>query len=203
MFDYSYSTILSAIWFKVARFKPIQSSTCQKDKNKQLEREMKNLFILSVIAAAFLFMNCTQTFAQPGPDHAKKGPGFNKGMMLKKHMGKLMKEMEFTDQQKSDIKALRLANQKKNIDLKASLKKIKLENVEMLNSGKFDKEIYLKSVEQSNKILGEMKYNAAVVKTKIFDLLTDKQKQIWIKHAGNLFELKESIKDRIQKRFHR
>jgi Spy/CpxP family protein refolding chaperone len=145
-------------------------------------------------------MSGFEAYAQPARNQELNRP-MKKGMAMKGRIENVMKELNLSDKQKSEIKALRLENQRKAVDLKAALEKIKLDNMEMLNSGAFDKDKFLKSVEAENKITNEMKYNGAVLKTKIYDLLDESQKKIWLKHAEAMMAMKGAVKDRIQKRF--
>lgn len=159
---------------------------------------MKRLFILAFTTAALLLTSGFSTMAQPdGACSRMKRMG--KGMGMK--MEKVAKELNLTEKQKADIKEIKLENQKKMVDLKASLEKIRIDQHEMFSAGKFDKDKFLKSVEQENKITGEMKYNAAVVKTKVYDLLDENQKKVWLKYADKMGAIKGAVKERIQKRF--
>lgn len=161
---------------------------------------MKRLFFVAAMAAAILLTTGFNTMAQPGQGGMK---GMKKGMQVKAHFQQVMKELNLTDKQKEEIKAIRLENQRKMVDLKASLEKIKIDQHEMMSSGKFDKDKYLKSVEQINKIKGDMNYNGAVVKTKIYDLLDENQKKVWLKNADKMMAMKGAIKNGIKKRFMR
>ena len=164
---------------------------------------MKRLFVYALAAVTFIFASGSDLFAQPGPGMRQGHPFFKRGMKMKEQMGKVMKELNLTDKQKEEIKALKLDNKKKAVDLKASLEKIQIAKHEMISSGKVDKDKFLKSVEQANKIKGELAYNEAVVKMKVYDLLDDNQKKVWLKYAEKMMAMKGAMKDRIQKRFGR
>jgi len=149
---------------------------------------MKKIIALSIVALSLVLFSGTQSFAQQGtrPNRPLAKNGF-----VKKGLEKVFKELALTDKQKSDIKALRIENGKKNVDLKASLEKSKLDTRSMLNSGKLDKDTYLKSVENENKILAEIRYNNAELKTRIYDLLTDEQKTVFMKYADKFLGSRE------------
>lgn len=188
--------------FKYFRFKPCKTIACQKDKFKQLRYKMKNYFVLPVLLLSFLLLGSSQASAQ-APNHPNFKPGLRGGKAVMANLEKIKKELELTDKQKSDINALKFETRKKIIDLKAALEKNKIEIHEMINSGKFDKENYLKLVEKSIKISGDIRYAQAETKTKIYDLLTDKQKEIFLKHAEHFLGMKEAVKDRIKNRIGR
>ena len=169
---------------------------------------MKRIFVLTVAALTLAFGLSSNIFAQSPADgnaaQTEKGKAHPREAKFggdKFRKGNVLKELNLSEKQKSDINAINIDNKKKIIDLKSDLAKNRLDKEEMIKSGKFDKDKYLGFIEKENKITSDIRTNNAQTKIKIFDLLDSKQQEIWLKHAGKFLEFGDRAGDLPHKKF--
>lgn len=125
---------------------------------------MKKLsVILFVISIAVLFTG--STFAQK-----RMANGFGQGRMFT--------QLDLSDSQKSEIEKLRYEHQMKAIDLRAELKKNKIEIENLLNAEKVDENAVMNLVEKNNEIHNSLSKMRMEMRIKVGSLLTTEQKEL-------------------------
>lgn len=145
---------------------------------------MKNQ-IFSVLFIA-LFILPFQIFAQP--EHSGDGPRHKE----------MMEKLNLTDQQEEQISKLRTDHQMKMIDGRAEIQKLEVQLKDERKKIDLDEEKIL----SLTKKIGEMRAAQQLARTemwlKIYNLLDDKQKELWKEHQPERMVKHERMKHKRQ-----
>ena len=140
---------------------------------------MKNN-LLSIVTIIFLLITSQNIFAQEMPRHNKE-----------RHQFSIFQKLNLTDTQKDQITNLRLNNEMNMVDLKANLKKKKIEMMELKNNGIYTREQYISQVEAINQAKNRIAISKANFQMDVYQLLDDTQKVEWNKHSQFFGERRE------------
>lgn len=151
----------------------------------------KQIFNLILLVSAFIFTSGSVLVAQPDPaSHERKMPG--KEFMREK--------LNLSQDQKDKIKSMRLDNEKKLIDVRAGIEKLKLELREMTESRKIDENKVLDITKKISSLQADMKEIHVKTWLKTYNLLDDKQKETYLKITPILKEKMQEMKKNIRKK---
>lgn len=92
-----------------------------------------------------------------------------------------IENLNLTDAQKSKVDELRTKHQKEIIDLRADLEKAQLDVREIKNKADFKRNDLVNAVEKINSIKNKIALNRANHQMDVYELLDDKQKEVWKK----------------------
>ena len=130
---------------------------------------MKRLSIISLTIILFLSFSILNSAQQNRPwDGQKRGERF-------------AEKLNLTEEQKSTIEQLRIANQKEMIDLKADLERKKLDLQELKSKGNYTREEFINLVQSINKSKNNIALAKANNRMDIYEQLTAEQKQTFDK----------------------
>ncbi|WP_297887832.1 Spy/CpxP family protein refolding chaperone [Sulfurihydrogenibium sp.] len=146
---------------------------------------MKKLMV-AVLTVASLTFTSTYAMMEDSPMHQKME------QKQEKHLEKLKKELNLTDQQVQQWKEIKKAE---NEEMRNLMKEHKNPFLEATKSGNFDKEVFKNTVLENAKRMSEIK---AKYMEKLFSILNDEQKKKFIQIMKEKFD---KMHERMQKEF--
>lgn len=98
----------------------------------------------------------------------------------------LVNLLKLTDEQAKKIKDLRLDIEKKNIDLRSEIQKNRIDLRKLMSEKELDAKKILELTNKNSELQAKIKENHVKNLIEINKLLTDEQKEIFIKHRLNM-----------------
>lgn len=92
---------------------------------------------------------------------------------------KMLAELNLTDSQKEQLEKLRSDHQLKAIDLKADIEKLHVQIKDEMNNKTIDESKVLSLTKKVSDLQAQLKESAVSMRIKSYNLLDDKQKEIW------------------------
>lgn len=129
------------------------------------------------------------------------------GDKMPRHNKRMLKELNLTDDQKSQIDKLQSDNQLKAIDQRADIAKLRLQIKDEMNNKTINESKVLDLTKKVSDIQAQLKASAVSTHIKIYNLLDDKQKEIWkdknafdgegfgMRHTGMMRHMREKLGD--------
>lgn len=97
-------------------------------------------------------------------------------------------ELNLTDVQKNKFKEIRFAHQESKIDLDSKLQRNRLEVKKLMSSENLNENELMNLVDNGNKIKGDLHKNRIKMWLELYNVLDDKQKEMWKDRFENLGE---------------
>jgi len=145
---------------------------------------MKKTLYIILIGLLITAFASYQNFAQPKKER----------MQFKE---RVMEKLDLTDQQEEQIETLRLKHQKEMIDLKADLKKQELTLKELKSKKNFTRNDFLNTVKKISEAKNNIALAQANHKMDVYELLTDEQKDKWLKFGDRMHHRMKLMKHRM------
>ncbi len=95
----------------------------------------------------------------------------------------LKKELNLTDKQQDEILKIRSEHQKKMVDLRADLQKVRIDIKDQMKETNLNEEKILSLTAKASELQAKIKETSVNMWLKSYNLLDDKQKEVWKKYS--------------------
>lgn len=141
-------------------------------------KPVKTIVSISSVCAVLAFSSMSGVYAADndftldGPEHHQKG---------KHMMQRMIKKLSLSEQQQVQVKAIKTKAKEQHEVLRASLKKFKEAEKPLLQAETFDEQAYIALHTSYQEAFAQMALTRAKTKHAIFNVLTTKQQEKWLK----------------------
>ena len=141
-------------------------------------KPVKTIVSISSVCAVLAFSSMSGAYAADN-DFTLDGPGHHqKGKHM---MQRMIKKLSLSEQQQVQVKAIKTKAKEQHEVLRASLKKFKEAEKPLLQAETFDEQAYIALHTSYQEAFAQMALTRAKTKHAIFNVLTTKQQEKWLK----------------------